>query len=352
MSNYTRNKKVKYTRNKKVKHTRNKKIKHTHNKKLKYTRNKKVKHTKNKTIKNYVGGISNTAAAAIINIFERFGLGVFSFLSVPFYLINYLISLLSEFSLSKIVGDITNNENMCKQIFPNDDSCDKTLSCYMSNNKNCKWKDHVYINGKEGEIISRFNRFGNRFFKEKDQNKIKDYIGDFIQKLITIFKEEKQEKKQKDIIKYFTKKNVRTQIKLLEILLYNNENKDIEYKLLRFPNDIPYPWTKRKRLLEHFSLNPTSNLSRPLIYDTIDKTKVLIKKIFIDYITEIKDAINLYNLPKSETNQMIKITDKTIKNIIDTLYQIIEDKIKEKGEGDWIDKFNEIKKVYNPKIYS
>ena len=349
MSNYTRNKKVKYTRNKKVKHTRNKKIKHTHNKKLKYTRNKKVKHTKNKTIKNYVGGISNTAAAAIINIFEGFGLGLFSLFLLPFYLINRLISLLSEYPLSKIIEDITNDENRCKEIFPNNDSCDKSLSCYISNNKNCKWKEHVYINGKEGEIISRFNRFGNRFVQEKDQNKIKDYIGDFIKKLIIIFEKEKQEKKQKDIIKYFTKKNVRTQIKLLEILLYNNEIQDIEYKLLRFPKDNPNPWDKRF-ILEHFSLNPTSNLHRPLMYDTIDKIKVLIKKIFIDYITEIKDAIKLYNLPNSEIKQPINITDNTIKNIIDTLYQIIKEKIEkieEKGEGDLIEKFNEIKKVYS-----
>ena len=348
MSNYTRNKKVKHTHNKKVKHTRNKKVKHTKNKKVKYTRNKKVKHTKNKTIKNYVGGISNTAAAAIINIFERFGLGVFSVLSVPFYLINYLISLLSDFPLSKIVEDITNDENMCKEIFPNNDSCDKTLSCYISNNKNCKWKEHVYINGKEGEIISRFNLFGNTFVKEKDQNKIKLYIGDFIQKLITIFKEEKQEKKQKDIINYFTKKNVRTQLKLLEILLYNNKN--IEYKLLRFPDDIPYPWNKQ--ILEHYSLNTTSNLRRPLMYDTIDKTKVLIKKIFIDYISEIKDAINLYELPEPDTKTKETITDKTIINIIDTLYQIIEEKKIKKGEGDWIADFNKIKKIYNPKVKS
>ena len=39
--------------------------------------------------------------------------------------------------------DITGMESTRKDFFPINDSCNKTLLCYMFN-KNCKWKDHAY----------------------------------------------------------------------------------------------------------------------------------------------------------------------------------------------------------------
>ena len=207
-----------------------------------------------------------------------------------------MVSLL-RLPLKTLVEDITGKESNCKD-FPNNDSCNKTLLCYMFNNKNCKWKDHAYINVKKEEVIteinSRFNYLGTpHFFTRSEPDKIKSYVGDFIRKLIIIFVEEKQKEKQKYIKNYFTKKNVETQLKLLEILLYNKQGEEghIQYELLKYPNKIPYPWStndnerKHQILQSHFSLERTNGettdgVPTPLLYDTIDNISVLLKRLF------------------------------------------------------------------------